>query len=274
MKIISLVENTSSSSEYRSEHGLCLYIETSKHKILFDLGQDKLFAENAAKMNIDISDIDTVIISHGHRDHGGGLNKFLELNTKAKIYIRKEAFEPHYVKVLNIPFSAGLDRGLADCSRLVFTDKKIVIDDELILFSDVKTDKYFSKSNKVLFAKKQGRLISDNFNHEQNLVIVEGTEKVLISGCSHSGIVNIQNRAEQIVSDRISVVAGGFHLYNPPTRKYESNEFIDSVATVLKNNGSIYYTCHCTGIKAYKRMKSTLGDRLKYLSVGTEVILK
>lgn len=84
MKIISLVENTSSSSEYRSEHGLCLYIETPKHKILFDLGQDKLFAENAAKMNIDISDIDTVIISHGHRDHGGGLNKFLELNTKAK----------------------------------------------------------------------------------------------------------------------------------------------------------------------------------------------
>lgn len=149
-----------------------------------------------------------------------------------------------------------------------------MIDDELILFSDVKTDKYFSKSNKVLFAKKQGRLISDNFNHEQNLVIVEGTEKVLISGCSHSGIVNIQNRAEQIISDRISVVAGGFHLYNPPTRKYESNEFIDSVATVLKNKDSIYYTCHCTGIKAYERMKSTLGDRLKYLSVGTEVILK
>lgn len=101
-KIVTLVENTTSSSEYRSKHGLCLYIETDRHKILFDLGQDKLFLENAKKMDIDISEIDTVIISHGHKDHGGALKRFMDLNSNAKIYIRKEAFEPHYIKVLPI----------------------------------------------------------------------------------------------------------------------------------------------------------------------------
>jgi len=96
---MTLVENTAISSEYGCKHGLCIYIETPNHKILFDLGPNKLFVENALKMNVDISDIDTVIISHGHKDHGGALKYFLEQNKKAKIYIRKEAFEPHYIKV-------------------------------------------------------------------------------------------------------------------------------------------------------------------------------
>lgn len=100
LKIVTLVENTTLSSEYRCKHGLCLYIETEKHKILFDVGQDDLFIENAKKMQIDISEIDTVIISHGHKDHGGALKAFMSLNSDAKIYIRKAAFEPHYIKVL------------------------------------------------------------------------------------------------------------------------------------------------------------------------------
>lgn len=67
-----LVENTAISEEYGKIHGLCLYIETEKHKILFDLGPDKLFLENAEKMGVKIEEIDTVVISHGHYDHGAG----------------------------------------------------------------------------------------------------------------------------------------------------------------------------------------------------------
>ena len=112
MKIIALVENTTASAEYRCKHGLSLYIETEKHKILFDLGSDRLFAENAKKLNIDITEIDTVVISHGHKDHGGALKEFMAINSHAKIYIKKEAFEPHYIKVLGLPFHVGLDEKL------------------------------------------------------------------------------------------------------------------------------------------------------------------
>ena len=73
-------------------------------------------------------------------------------------------------------------------------------------------------------------------------------------------------------ADEIDMVVGGFHLYNPPTRKYESDETIDSVVISLNQKGSIYYTCHCTGPKAYKRMKAVMGDKMKYLSTGTEII--
>lgn len=272
LRMMSLVENTTISSEYGCKHGLCIYIETPNHKILFDLGPNKLFAENALKMNVDISDIDTVIISHGHKDHGGALKYFLEQNKKAKIYIRKEAFEPHYIKVLNIPFNVGLDKTLLNHKQIIYTEGKTVIDEELTVFSNVDRSDNPSKSNNVLFSKRQGKIVLDDFCHEQNLIISTEKEKVLISGCSHAGIVNIQNRAEQIITDEIDMVVGGFHLYNPPTRKYESDEIIDSVVNSLNQKGSIYYTCHCTGPKAYKRMKAVMGDKMKYLSTGTEII--
>lgn len=270
-KIITLVENTTSSSKYRCKHGLSLYIETEKHKILFDLGPDETFAVNAKKMGINISEIDTVIISHGHKDHGGALQHFLSLNNKAKVYIRETAFEPHYIKVLSIPFSVGLDEKMMENSQIVFTDDYVEIDEELTIFSDVKTDDYYSQSNRVLYAKKKGQLIRDDFRHEQNLIITTDESRVLISGCSHAGIVNIQQKAESLISDTITTVVGGFHLYNPPTKKYESDELIDDIAGVLVRKQSNYYTCHCTGVKAYERMKKTMGDRLEYLSVGTEI---
>ena len=84
MRIVPLVENTTK-SELKAKHGLSLYIETKLHKILFDLGSDNTLFENAVKRNIDISKVDTVIISHGHFDHGGALKKFLDVNSSANI---------------------------------------------------------------------------------------------------------------------------------------------------------------------------------------------
>lgn len=273
VRIVTLVENTALTSDFRYKHGLCLYIETAKHKILFDLGQDDLFVENAGKMNIDISEIDTVIISHGHKDHGGALKHFLEINSKAKIYIRKEAFEPHYIKVFGIPIGVGLDEELKNNKQIIFTDDEMRIDEELLLFSNVKNEKFIMRSNNVLFAKKDGQMLSDDFCHEQNLIVTEEEHNILISGCSHAGIVNIRNKAKQLTSKEIDVVIGGFHLYNPPTKRYESNETICHLANELYASTSAYFTCHCTGMKAYKQMKGILGDRLSYLSTGKEIRL-
>ncbi len=111
MIITSLVENTSSCG-LGFEHGLSLHIELqhgwsdtrsceteisgSDISILFDMGQGSLFAENAQQLGISIEDVDLAVISHGHYDHGGGLETFLQLNSKAPVYIHTHAFEPHY----------------------------------------------------------------------------------------------------------------------------------------------------------------------------------
>ena len=271
MNVKVLVENTSISSKYKSKHGLCLYIQTTKHKILFDLGPNGLFLENACKMGVNIADVDTVVISHGHVDHAGALSLFLQNNHFAKIYIRESAFDRHYTKVLGLPFSVGLDRSLRDNKQIIFTDSIEVIDDELTLFSDVQSRELTSSSNLALLAEINGKKQIDNFTHEQNLLITEGDNAVLFAGCAHAGIVNIKTRAEQLTNGKPLKIIGGFHLYNPISKKHESEELIDKIAERLHDGETCYYTCHCTGQWAYFMMKEKLQDSLQHLSTG-EVI--
>lgn len=158
IKIIVLLENTTSASNLKCRHGLSLYVETERHKALFDMGPDALFLKNAETLGVDISDIDTAVISHGHVDHCGGLKCFLEKNKKAKIYLRRQAVDEHYVKVLGIPFYAGIDRALVSGDRFVFTDDIYLIDDEIMLFSNAAGRFPLPKSDGNLFVKRNGSL--------------------------------------------------------------------------------------------------------------------
>ena len=92
MKIITLLENGACDAALGSAHGLSLYIETPKHRILFDMGPDEQFLSNAEKLGVDLREVDLAILSHGHYDHGGGLEAFCKRNPTAKIYLRKGAF--------------------------------------------------------------------------------------------------------------------------------------------------------------------------------------
>ena len=212
MKIISLVENTTH-SDLKAKHGLSLYIETKKHKILFDLGPNHTLFENARKKNIDLSQVDIVIISHGHRDHGGALKDFLNVNSSAKIYIQKKAFEAHYSKTLFIKIPVGLDQSLKEHKQIQLLDGDYKIDDELSLFTVSQVDQLRSSVNDVLY-DENGK---DTFAHEQNLII-SGNKKVLVMGCGHAGIVNILNKVQAY---QLDYCIGGFHLYNPLNRNGE-----------------------------------------------------
>ena len=271
MEIWSLTDNQCISPDYTARHGLSLYIKTEKHKILFDLGHDSTFIKNAKKLGVDIADVDTVIISHGHYDHGGGLTAFLKVNQKAKIYIRRSAFDRHYTTLGKVHISISLNSRNMTEPRLVFTPERNKIDDELELFSDVSGEKLMSGANDGLLVKRDGEYLSDPFEHEQYLIITEGAKRLLITGCSHKGIVNIMEQYQSMHQEDavpLSAVIGGFHLYNPTLKKYESSEFIASLAASLDRFDVHYFTCHCTGEQAYLEMKQTLQDKLDYLATG------
>lgn len=85
MKIITLVENSCGNENCIAEHGLSIYIETEKHKLLLDTGQTDAIVKNAEVLGIDPSAVDTVILSHGHYDHSGGILPFSKLNRTAQI---------------------------------------------------------------------------------------------------------------------------------------------------------------------------------------------
>ena len=98
MRIINLMENTKGAEGCVWEHGLSFYIETKKHKLLADTGASEAFLKNAVVLGIDLRRVDTVILSHGHYDHGGGLAAFAVLNPRAGIWMHRGAGEAYYHK--------------------------------------------------------------------------------------------------------------------------------------------------------------------------------
>lgn len=274
MIIKTLVENTSTSEDFGSEHGLSLYIETKTHKLLFDTGASALFAENAEKMNVDLSDVDLAVISHGHYDHGGGLKAFLSVNNKAKVYLDEKAFEKHYAnRPNNDKRYIGLDESLLPNDRFIFIGEHLVIDDELELFSRVTGETLSPSGNKDLFMAVGQSIVADDFSHEQNLIIKEDGKNVLVAGCAHKGIVNILEHFRLDKGYLPSHVIGGFHLYNRATDKDEDPAVVKEIGKYLQNTRAKFYTCHCTGINSYNSLKLILGERVEYLSTGSQVII-
>ena len=258
MKITALLENKAT-GEMTAKHGLALYIETPNHKILFDTGPDNTAFENAKKLEIDLSQVDTVILSHGHFDHGGGLSHFLEINKTAKVYVQSKAFEKHYAKKLFKKTDISIDAKLKVHPQVVLVDGDYKIDDELMLFTVQDTAKCYSDANKVLFTETG----KDGFSHEQNLLIL-GDENVLIMGCGHTGIVNILEKA---ATYNPTTCVGGYHLWNPLKKKTVSTKLLDEIATELKKHEIKYHTCHCTGEEAYDYLSKRVPN-MRYLACG------
>ncbi len=269
MIITALVENSTLSKDYKNKHGLCLHIKTKSHNILFDLGPDDTFIKNAKKLNINIEDVDIVVISHGHKDHGGGLEAFLNHNSKAKIYINENAFGLYYTSLLKYgKYYVGLNTELKDNSRVILTNETFNIDSDIFLVSKVQGKMLTSSSNESLFRKEGTKYVQDTFDHEQNLIIKENDNYILISGCSHCGITNIIDRVEKVIGKEIYTAIGGFHLFNPVTNKSESEEFINSLGEYIYNSNIKFYTCHCTGVKPFEILHKKLGDQIDYLATG------
>ena len=258
MQITVLAENTATDERFGKEHGLSLYIQTQGQNILFDMGQTELFLENARKLNIDLGETNVAVLSHGHYDHGGGLSAFLDINSQAKVYVSRYAFEPHYHGPEKY---IGLDTALAGSPRLVFTGDKEVLAPGLTLYSCNGERREHDLGSFGLETLENRELIPDDFRHEQYLLIEEDGRRVLFSGCSHKGIMDI------VRWFRPNVLVGGFHFSKLPL-----GEKLEEYARYLNGFPTEYYTCHCTGLPQFEYM-SRFMDRLHYLSGGETVMV-
>lgn len=269
MIIKALMENRGKSEEYLTEHGLSLYIETGGRRILFDTGETGKFLVNAEKMGVDLSQVDLVIISHGHYDHAGGLAEFFKINSEAKVYMQSEAFIPHVSDKEGELKDAGVDGSLMESERIILVDEDIFFDDDLVLFSRIGGSALIPSGNAHLLMKKDDAWHEDNFNHEQNLIIKEGKNRVLISGCSHRGIVNILEQASEHLDIPVTHIIGGFHLYDLKLDQIKDTDFLGKVADELERFRAKLYTAHCTGYDQYLWLKDRLGEGIEYISAGT-----
>ncbi len=257
MRLTCLAENTAVNDTFRAEHGLSLYIETGNTRILFDMGQTALFAENAATLGIDLATVDLAVLSHGHYDHVGGLATFLDLNPTAPVYLHRTAFDPHYNGTSKY---IGLDTALAPSHRLRFTDRDTPLADGITALCDP-----FPRPRDLgsfgLNMVENGTFLPDDFRHEQYLLVEENGRRILFTGCAHKGILDIADRY------RPDILIGGFHFSKLPT-----DDTLTAYAAFLDSLDTDYYTCHCTGAAQYAHMKRTM-TRLHPLSTGQTLLL-
>ncbi len=257
MRITCLCEDTLYSDKYYSEHGLSLYIETNDTKILFDMGISDVFIKNAQLHGIDLSLTDIAVLSHGHYDHGGGMRNFMNINSKAKIYVSEYAFGNQFNATGKY---IGLDKELESSEQIVKAGEYLRISDTIEIFSSNNRELFYPIDSAGLSAECDGVVAPDTFRHEQYLKITENGKTYLISGCSHRGIINIVNWFEP------DILVGGFHfMKQEPTA---DNPMLCDAAEKLDSVRTEYYTCHCTGEEQYRILRSKMKKELNYIASG------
>jgi 7,8-dihydropterin-6-yl-methyl-4-(beta-D-ribofuranosyl)aminobenzene 5'-phosphate synthase len=264
MKIKVLIENHVSHPQFVAEHGLSFYIESGGKSVLFDTGSTKNFSKNAHLMHIDLSSIGQLVISHGHYDHTGGVERFFELNKNARLLLKKDALCPKY----NSDRFIGIQwNSVHYDSRIVFVDKLMEIIPRVYIVDSVKVFNPADQHIRGFFTEyEKDRKDPDKFTDELFICIVKNGALTVISSCSHNGITNICRTASELFSLPVKKVIGGFHLKNA------SKEEVDLVADYFTQHSvEKIFTGHCTGIEAYCRLKETLKERLEYMQTGTVI---
>lgn len=258
MKITTLIENTTLSPELTAEHGLSLFVETSAARFLFDAGQTGAFARNAGKLGVNLQTADFAVLSHGHYDHGGGMAAFLEQNRHAMIYVNQNAFGDHYNGTQKY---IGLDHRLRDSGRLVLTGDEHTIAPGLTLHACNALPRPVPADSFGLTEQVGGIFRPDEFRHEHYLLVQEHGKRILLSGCSHKGILNILHWF------RPDVLVGGFHFKQLDPESDQLRVWGKAMAEF----DTVFYTGHCTGQAQYEVLKEILGQRLHAISTGSVI---
>ncbi|MBV1819238.1 MBL fold metallo-hydrolase [Clostridium cochlearium] len=279
MKVVTLIENTSKDNDLFKEHGLSLYIEKGNKKILMDIGKSNKVIENAKKLNVDIEDIDMVILSHGHYDHGGGLLDFLKINRKAKVYLKKETKQDMYSCYGENKRYIGLDKSIFEdySHRLIFIDKFTEIYKDVFIITDIKKEDTMPQGNQSLYIKNGETYENDNFQHELILAIREEEGIVIFTGCAHSGILNMIKTVKKIFQEeKIKAIVGGFHLMIMSLDRnvsYDNQQIKRIAEKILEEDIEKVYTGHCTGEQGYIYLKTILEDKIDYIYTGKKIYL-
>ncbi|MBP3888400.1 MAG: MBL fold metallo-hydrolase [Cellulosilyticum sp.] len=274
MKIVALIENKCN-NDLLVEHGLAIYIEYDGHNYLLDSGRGSLFIENAKQLAIDLSQVDTCILSHTHLDHAGGYDGFFEINSKAKVLVRDKGIEPCYsykenqYKYVGIPIET-LEKY---SERFEYISGKYLVRKGVWLLPHTTPALETRGASMQMKRMVNGTLLDDDFAHEQTLVFECDEGLVILNSCSHAGVDNILKEVQEAFpNQKLLAMIGGFHLKDIEGKVTNINHpaAIRSLAEWVKNIGiKEIHTGHCTGDAAFDILKETLGEQLHYFCTGT-----
>lgn len=276
MKYTLLVDNNKHpEKDLLSEHGISIYFEQDNLKWLLDTGNSPLFIENAKSVGIDLTAVDAVVISHAHKDHTGGLGAFLELNSKAKVYLSARIPNQQYFS-----FRHGDKRDISmdfsvlekHSDRFIWIEESIFLTENVAVIANIRNPFSTPGANRTLFVEKNQQLLPDLFKHEIAMAIQSDKGLIVFSGCAHNGLLNtILASTDFTKNTNVKACIGGAHLPDKTNEtSYESDEEIVTIARQVKEQypEMELITGHCTGRHAQRLLKTVLGDKMDVFYSG------
>jgi 7,8-dihydropterin-6-yl-methyl-4-(beta-D-ribofuranosyl)aminobenzene 5'-phosphate synthase len=246
---ISILNDNIAGRWCRSEHGLS-YLLQADRTVLFDTGSSDLIAYNAQRMNIDLQAIETIVLSHGHDDHTGGLMLF----EGQQLICHPDAFIKRMRKAnaseLGIRFS---ESQINERFRLLKSRGPVRLSEQVFFLGEIPRTTDF-ESKQTPFIKEDG---SDDFVLDDSaLAVITPKGLVVISGCAHAGICNTIDYAMKVTGiEKIYLVMGGFHLLYDDAQTQKTIEWFKS------RNIEQIIPSHCTSFSAqaaiYKSFRFT-----------------
>jgi 7,8-dihydropterin-6-yl-methyl-4-(beta-D-ribofuranosyl)aminobenzene 5'-phosphate synthase len=234
MKIYVLSDNRAKAG-FQSEHGLSFLIDHDNTRVLFDTGSSDLFLQNALKMGIDLGTVDTLVLSHGHFDHGNGL-KYLNRKT---LICHPGCFISRYRKQDISYIGIELSRTeLKQKYTLIESKEPYFVTDRIIFLGEIPRKNSFEAQSTPFVTNNN---LDDYVIDDSALALKSEKGLIIITGCSHSGICNIIDYAKHITGfDLVYGVIGGFHL------KSDDEQTRETIHYFRKENIQKIYPTHCT----------------------------
>ncbi|MBM4446783.1 MAG: MBL fold metallo-hydrolase [Chloroflexi bacterium] len=275
IKLTTLTENTAGRVGLLAEWGLSVLVEVDNYKVLLDTGLDISVTHNAALLGINLSEVDKLVLSHGHRDHTGGFRHVLNIMRKnIEVIAHPDIWAAKYSRTFSkqeqyagIPYPREALENWGASFKLV--EKPVWLTDNIVTTGEIPMHTEYEKIDSELLVKESGKLRPDPLKDDLALIVKAEMGLVVILGCGHRGMINTIHHARKITSvERVHMVIGGTHLM------HASREQLDLTIAELKRLGvEKIGVSHCTGLPAAARLFQEFGDNFFFNNTGRVVTI-
>ena len=254
------------------ESGLSFYIDRGQWKLLFDTGTGLSLLHNATILNVPIEKLSGVVISHGCYGHHGGLESLLQATKRQNIYVHSHIFKEKWIlkEGKNQRYHSILNKDRMESlgGKFVLREGVLELTDNLFLLGPFERKSPVQDGNiNNRYFREDNSFKLDLLDDEQVLGIKTPEGLVLVSACTHNGLINTAEQAlEMTGAEKIHAILGGLHTYRC------SEEEISGLAHWLNEQGVSLLLCsHCTGLEAAGILKKSFKGEVLQNYVGRKL---
>jgi 7,8-dihydropterin-6-yl-methyl-4-(beta-D-ribofuranosyl)aminobenzene 5'-phosphate synthase len=274
LQLTILMDDVAAQEGVAAEHGWSLLIETPVTTVLLDTGASSKALDNAARLGVDLTAVDQIVLSHGHADHTGGLEHVLRATGPKEVLAHPDVFGPKYVRPGrgHSPLYIGVPRRRSDYERLgasfILTREPRELAPGVFLSGEV-TDRGRGVAPDPRLAVQRGdALVPDPLLDDMSLAVRTSRGPIVLTGCAHAGLANIvEHFARLMEAETIVAALGGTHLLDSTP-----DAVLQHTMDVLGRRGVQQLApCHCTGTASRAWLAEHFGGEVLHCGVGRRI---